>query len=87
MKTILLSIPLLALFASCNQTRDKKAKAAAPTYQAEMLSTNQDFVCGMELTSEMIADTAQYEGKTYGFCHSGCKEAFKKEPAKYLSQN
>ncbi len=73
--------------ASCNRAPEKKAKAAAPNYQAEMLSTNQDFVCGMELTSEMIADTAQFEGKTYGFCHSGCKEAFKKEPAKYLSQN
>ncbi len=86
MKYIPLVIVGLCLISACNESASPKA-AKAPSYDVKMLSTNMDYVCGMELTSEMIADTAQYDGKTYGFCHSGCKDAFKKEPNKFLSQN
>lgn len=43
----------------------------------------EDLVCGMK-TAEFLKDTANYKGKTYGFCNSMCKEEFKKAPEKYI---
>lgn len=42
----------------------------------------EDPICGMK-TAEYLKDTANYKGKTYGFCNSMCKDEFKKEPEKY----
>jgi putative intracellular protease/amidase/YHS domain-containing protein len=44
-----------------------------------------DFICSMPLTA-CIADTAQYKGKVYGFCSSGCKDEFLKNPPNYISK-
>ncbi len=43
-----------------------------------------DFVCGMPVRAG-IADTVHYNGKVYGFCSTGCKDEFKKNPASYLA--
>ena len=43
-----------------------------------------DLVCGMPLQAG-VGDTAQYNGKVYGFCSKGCKDEFKKNPATYLA--
>ena len=43
----------------------------------------EDPICGMK-TAEFLKDTANYKGKTYGFCNSMCKDEFKKEPEKYV---
>jgi len=43
-----------------------------------------DYICGMPLTAG-VADTANYQGKIYGFCSSGCKDEFKKNPESYLT--
>lgn len=43
-----------------------------------------DFICNMPVTAG-VADTAQYKGKVYGFCSTGCKDEFKKNPASYLA--
>lgn len=42
-----------------------------------------DPICEMPVTDKP-GDTATYQGKLYGFCATGCKEAFLKEPAKYI---
>lgn len=42
----------------------------------------EDPICGMK-TAEYLKDTANYKGKTYGFCNSMCKDEFKKDPEKY----
>ncbi len=42
----------------------------------------EDPICGMK-TAEFLKDTANYKGKTYGFCNSMCKDEFKKDPEKY----
>ena len=42
----------------------------------------EDPICGMK-TAEHLKDTANYKGKTYGFCNSMCKDEFKKDPEKY----
>lgn len=44
-----------------------------------------DFVCGMPIKAG-IADTVHYNGKLYGFCSTGCKDEFKKNPLAYLSK-
>jgi YHS domain-containing protein len=50
------------------------------------LATDQDFVCGMKLTDEMIADTTSVDGKVYGFCSQECKAQFAQDPQKFLSK-
>ncbi len=45
-----------------------------------------DPVCGMTVTKATAAATFDYKGTTYYFCSKGCKDAFAKEPEKYLSK-
>jgi YHS domain-containing protein len=49
-----------------------------------MVVNTTDFACGMPVSAG-ISDTAQFEGKAYGFCSAECKAEFQKEPAKYLA--
>jgi len=42
-----------------------------------------DPVCGMHVDDHKAAATADYQGKTYYFCSSGCHESFSRDPAKY----
>lgn len=44
-----------------------------------------DPVCGMEVDEKKAAATASHQGKTYYFCAAGCKNAFDKDPQKYLA--
>jgi len=44
-----------------------------------------DVVCHMEVDPKTAAATSEYKGKTYYFCAKGCKVAFDRDPAKYLS--
>jgi len=78
MKTnILIAFAVFAL-ASCSKTEQKKEQ----TPVGEVVT--KDLVCGMEGKSEIIQ---VHQGKTYQFCNEGCKEAFVKEPEKYLTAN
>jgi YHS domain-containing protein/TusA-related sulfurtransferase len=43
-----------------------------------------DPVCGMTVVKATAKATYEYKGTTYYFCNSGCKDAFAKEPGKYL---
>jgi YHS domain-containing protein len=43
-----------------------------------------DPVCGMDVDERTAAATAEYQGRTYSFCASGCKKAFAREPEKYV---
>ena len=44
-----------------------------------------DPVCGMDVDEKTAAGQSEYKGTTYYFCSPGCKQAFDKEPEKYLS--
>jgi YHS domain-containing protein len=46
-----------------------------------------DPVCGMTVTKAKAAATFDYKGTTYYFCSKGCKDAFAKEPEKYLAKS
>ncbi len=43
-----------------------------------------DPVCGMEVSHTTAIEAYEHEGKTYYFCASACREAFEKDPEKYI---
>jgi YHS domain-containing protein len=45
-----------------------------------------DPVCGMTVKKSEARATFDYKGATYYFCNVGCKEAFAKDPEKYLQK-
>ncbi|HKA33364.1 MAG TPA: YHS domain-containing protein [Candidatus Binatia bacterium] len=46
-----------------------------------------DPVCGMNVDESKAAATSSCKGQTYYFCARVCKEAFDKDPDKYLNKN
>jgi len=44
-----------------------------------------DPVCGMKLPTSRARDVAEYQGKTYQFCSTACREQFEREREKYLA--
>jgi YHS domain-containing protein len=45
-----------------------------------------DPVCGMILAKEEASESVSYGGKSYYFCHPGCRESFLKDPEIYLKK-
>jgi YHS domain-containing protein len=45
-----------------------------------------DPVCGMMIEPNSAAGKSEYQGQTYYFCSTGCKNAFEKEPQRYTGQ-
>ncbi len=43
-----------------------------------------DPVCRMEVDEQSAVAQSTYQGKTYYFCAAGCREAFEKDPERYL---
>jgi YHS domain-containing protein len=43
-----------------------------------------DVVCGMTVETASAQFKSAYQGQTYYFCSAGCKQAFDKEPEKYV---
>ena len=90
MNKVILVILCAVALTSCNShapaeknTTEKTAKISLKTAD---LATSKDLVCGMDLTDDLIEDTTSYEGKIYGFCNTGCKDEFLKNPTSYLTQ-
>ena len=46
--------------------------------------TYKDPVCGMQVSSETAAGQSNYKGKTYYFCSQADKQAFDRNPEKYV---
>jgi YHS domain-containing protein/TusA-related sulfurtransferase len=74
----------------CN-TGCKEAFAKDPAKYLQAAETKQkaedkavDPVCGMTIAKATAEATFDYKGTTYYFCNTGCKEAFAKDPEKYL---
>ena len=44
-----------------------------------------DPICGMK-TADHLSDTTTYNGKTYGFCSTMCKDEFLKNPEKHIHE-
>ena len=45
-----------------------------------------DPVCQMDVDERSAEGRSTYEGITYLFCSPGCREAFEKDPDRYLPQ-
>jgi YHS domain-containing protein len=46
-----------------------------------------DLVCGMSVDPKSAAGQSEFRGRIYYFCSKGCKQAFDKEPERYVDQN
>ncbi len=97
MKFTLLPITVLILgLAACNNQESgspsapEKPEMGTETKNLNIplseFAVNKDLYCGMPLQAESIGDTANYEGKLYGFCATECKTEFLKNPQAYLTQ-
>jgi len=53
---------------------------------AKTANTVVDPVCGMEVDPCATDLVAEYKDKTFYFCAQGCRQAFEKNPNKYLAK-
>jgi YHS domain-containing protein len=51
---------------------------------ARQCTNEVDPVCGMVFKDCSAVETADFEGKTYGFCSTKCRDLFKGNPKKYI---
>jgi len=59
--------------------KTKMDSATEKTYDIALLDNKKDPTCGMPVTAG-VTDTAHYDHKVYGFCSTGCKDEFLKNP-------
>jgi YHS domain-containing protein len=45
-----------------------------------------DPVCGMQVDENKAAASVDFEGKTYRFCSTACKEKFEESPHRYSEE-
>lgn len=64
---------------------ERPAGAVTKKMDHVKFASKYDPVCGMPLSAG-IEDTAHYKHKIYGFCATGCKEEFVKDPVGTLAQ-
>ncbi len=88
MKNVILVAAIFALV-SCKKENmeikkvDHQKMSATKVGKLNVVVVNElDPICDMT-TAEHLSDTANFKGKTYGFCSSYCKDEFKKNPEKY----
>ena len=48
---------------------------------------HKDPVCGMEVSYLTAIEIFDYNGTTYYFCASSCRESFEAEPEKYIHKH
>lgn len=92
----IIALTILAItFTSCSkeETKQKEFEVKHVSHE-EMKAVKKldvevvnefDPICAMK-TADHLSDTANYEGKTYGFCSTMCKEEFLKNPEKYIHE-
>ena len=91
MRNLLSIIGISILLGACTFTSKTKEETSSHEsnsniISASILSDNKDHICGMTLQDGNIADTTTYNGKIYGFCATGCKEEFLKNPEASLKK-
>lgn len=53
----------------------------------EEINEVKDPICGMKVNLEKTKFKSTYEGKEYGFCSTGCKAEFDKNPYQHAEAN
>ena len=64
---------------SMDSTVTVAAEDSVISYDISLVDNKKDPTCGMPVTAG-ISDTAHYDNKVLGFCSTGCKEEFLKNP-------
>lgn len=75
----------VAVLAELVQLRAAGALAARSTARAGAPAEAIDPVCGMTVTADASGRPFDHDGATYYFCCPGCRFAFAKDPASFLS--
>lgn len=63
----------------------EKAPLAVRRWEQEAALGTRDPVCGMPLLSECDRSGAEYQGRSYSFCHEECRRRFLRKPELYLA--
>jgi len=79
----------VSILAEIVQVRAGRARVSAQSRRAALPVINveaeaKDPVCGMTVSVSTAKYKSQHERNTIYFCCAGCKQAFDKQPAKYL---
>lgn len=83
-RTFVVMIALLAfgLVIGCGGQKKSETAAKTSAAKAEVKMVN-DVVCGMKVDTSRVKISSDYEGKTYYFCSTECKEKFDANPAEF----
>ncbi len=65
----------------------RSAGAAEPGVEVAQPATVVDPVCGMTVDPANSHHSYEYLGRTYWFCAAGCRSAFEKDPARFLTSS
>ena len=68
-----------------DQSGDSQSGQDMQATQNDM-QTAIDLVCAMTVAADGTSRPLEYEGVTYYFCGAGCRSAFEKDPAAYLTK-
>jgi xanthine dehydrogenase accessory factor len=63
----------------------KSSASASPLPVLPVLNEAKDPVCGMSVNPSKARHKSEYEGSAFYFCCAGCKQAFDREPQRYLA--
>jgi xanthine dehydrogenase accessory factor len=66
--------------------RAEATEASKPVAEAISAGTAIDLVCGMTVPADETSRPFEFEGETYYFCCPGCRVAFEKDPAKFITK-
>lgn len=92
--TIFSLITMVTISCSKEKSNDNDVEVKAVDKNQEMATNHalnvkvmneEDPICGMS-TADHLSDTANYKGKTYGFCNPMCKEKFLEHPEEYVNE-
>lgn len=79
---------LLASCAGNESSHSHDHSSSSPSKKEQfkdvVFANQKDYICGMPITAG-VADTAQYNGQSYGFCATECKGEFLKNPEQYIA--
>ena len=59
---------------------------AVSEQKKEVESVSKDPVCGMSIDEQKAHGKSEYQGKTFYFCSSSCKQKFDQNPQGYVKQ-
>jgi xanthine dehydrogenase accessory factor len=65
-------------------SRNEPAEERAPAMPPEKRIEARDPICGMTVNVTRAKHTADFAGRRFYFCCAGCKQAFDKQPEKYV---